>query len=131
MREAGLPIKALSFYSGNEDRMRHFEEFLSREANLTALFTCRVDDTIAIRHLLTSRGVRIPQDFSIITVTEGVVDRLGPEMSSYLLPEREMGRLAVNMLLEKIAASQKHVNSVALPLSFNEGACLAPAPGND
>ncbi len=70
--------------------------------------------------------LRVPQDLSIVTFSDQVFEDIGVSMSTMLLPERELGKQAVEMLVEKIGQPQRMVTTRVLPFVFEAGDTMGP-----
>jgi DNA-binding LacI/PurR family transcriptional regulator len=70
-------------------------------------------------------GLRIPQDLSVMTFS-GERIYLGVELDTMLVPEAEMGRQAVRMLMEKIEDPERVLGARKLPFTFEPGESVAP-----
>ena len=73
-------------------------------------------------------GKQIPRDFSIVTYHNEMLDDMGVSVSTVLLPEREMGERAVEMLLSHLERPSLRSPSVALMPKFCEGCTCGPRP---
>jgi LacI family transcriptional regulator len=74
------------------------------------------------------QGLRVPQDLSLVTFDEYLVDWQSYPITTWKLPTYEMGQVAVAMLLEKMATPACQLPSRILPLTLAEGATCAPPP---
>ncbi|MEI8242687.1 MAG: LacI family DNA-binding transcriptional regulator [bacterium] len=72
-------------------------------------------------------GLRVPEDLSLTTFSPFAEDDVGVAMTKMLLPEREMGREAVAMLLRKIGRRGAQP-SRCLAATLVEGESTAPPP---
>ena len=71
---------------------------------------------------LQSLGLRIPKDISVVSIgNEPEWIWADTELSAVQLPALEMGRIAAEMLLERIQNSQVPVRHVVLPVSWKPG----------
>ncbi len=84
--------------------------------------------TVSYRHALTclhaalSLGIRVPEDLSIVTFYEkSIYDETGLAFDTVSLPEVEMGRVAVDMLLKKINKHENRIPSVSIDMPFTVG----------
>jgi len=66
-------------------------------------------------------GLRVPEDFSVATVVSDEGWAAGLFGTAAILPERKMGRQAVQMLLERIAHPEKHLQPMVLPAIHEAG----------
>ncbi len=72
------------------------------------------------------RGLRVPEDLSLVVFDDHLHDDLGLPITSLVLPEQEMGRAAVAMLRVKIKAPAEAIPARPLPLTFAAGESCAP-----
>jgi len=97
----------------------------------TAILTA--DDVIAwdvIKHV-EQDGLRVPDDISIVSCTEFA--GFGPKykhmsLSTIYMPIEELGRLAMQMLLDELSGKKIENREVVLPVEFHPGGTIA-APG--
>jgi LacI family transcriptional regulator len=73
--------------------------------------------------------VRVPEDVSIVCFADRVEYELGRAVATMLLPEEQMGRQAVGMLLEKIDEPHRKLPAKAIAFGFEQGRTLAPPGG--
>jgi LacI family transcriptional regulator len=73
-------------------------------------------------------GLEVPRDLSVITFHGGLLDDLGVKIDLYKLPEYEMGRIAVSMLIEKIASPERPLPPRLMPFTWLAGRSIGPAP---
>ncbi|MBN8525041.1 MAG: LacI family DNA-binding transcriptional regulator [Planctomycetes bacterium] len=102
MREAGLPADCLLVpdrFPEASERREILRAFLRREPRPSAIVTARPHDALTVRLLALEMGLRLPADLSLMTISEAVEDRDGTALSAMLVPEREVGRTAVSLLL--------------------------------
>lgn len=71
-------------------------------------------------------SLRVPEDLSIITFAERATDDMGPMLTTCVLPEEQIGRQAVDLLLNKITNPESSVESAVIPFGFDPGATCAP-----
>jgi LacI family transcriptional regulator len=60
-------------------------------------------------------GLRVPGDLSLLTIYDSPEVSTGRALDTMVLPEAEMGRTAVSLLLERIANPSRPLPPVALP----------------
>ncbi len=124
----------LSQYQHEEIAEQIAEKIATGELDITALF---IGDVIGI-HLTTclaAKGIRVPEDFSIVAFDDSYACRLSsPKLTSIHSPLEEMGRVAVSMLSEKIKSKQEQSDEVpvtrhlSLPRDFVIRESTGPAP---
>ena len=72
--------------------------------------------------------LRVPADLSIVTFSDQVFQDIGISMATMLLPEQDLGRQAVEMLMEKIDEPQVSLPTRVLPFTLEPGETMAPPP---
>ncbi len=131
MHDAGLEpawLLVKDRYPGAAERRELLRPLFAQSPLPTAIVTNRPEDALTIKILALMRGLRIPEQLSLISFAEGVEDRDGLALSVMLLPEREMGQAAVDLLRRKIAADSAAQPSLLVPLQAFAGETLAPCP---
>jgi LacI family transcriptional regulator, galactose operon repressor len=94
--------------SGFEGGFRLTEEFLQRRKKFTALLA--FDDLTAFGAIraLNKAGIRVPEQCSVIGFDDVALSALAaPSLTTVRQPLEVMGNLAVNIIMEGIAASQE------------------------
>jgi DNA-binding LacI/PurR family transcriptional regulator len=77
-------------------------------------------------------GRRVPEDLSLVGVGDSVCMAGGRRITTLPVPEREVGRAAVEMLVEKLAAPLEPLPSRAIPAARElEGETCGPPPPTD
>lgn len=92
----------------------------------TALIDYSPASAMAARLALTEAGWRVPQDFSIVTFAPQEVDHYFAPLTTCLLPEHEMGALAVVLLRQKIAEPDRALLPRALSCTLSPAFSSAP-----
>lgn len=103
---AGLPVRPELIEPGGlaiQDGMHAMERLLTREPAPTAVFC--VNDMAALGAMAAIRhaGLRVPEDVAVVGIDDidvGVLPDIG--LTTICQPEYEMGRLAAEILLERI-----------------------------
>ncbi|MEN0021372.1 MAG: substrate-binding domain-containing protein, partial [Planctomycetota bacterium] len=73
-------------------------------------------------------GVRVPEDLSLVTFHAGPCNTLGINISTWCVPAPEIGREAVEMLLERIDKKLETMPSRVLKFTeVTDGTTAAPA----
>jgi LacI family transcriptional regulator len=137
MREAGAPLTPREQFAGvpAADRLRATCQLLRSVGRPTAVIG--YDAGPRIMHAAALVGLRVPQDFSVVTfeplaAVTGIPDPgeafMGWTISSMGVPGELAGHRAVEMLTQKIASEDEAIASVVLPLKFISGDTCGPAP---
>lgn len=107
MQEAGLEEDAFFGCDSQEDTMRALKQKLSSADPPTAIFT---SNTLATRYVLPALGtlgVRIPHDLAFAGFDDfDMADWTSPSLTVVRQPAQEMGRVATNLLLDRISRGE-------------------------
>lgn len=71
-------------------------------------------------------GWQVPRDLSLLNFSPQQSEFTGLPLTAFVNPDDEMGRLAVEMLRQKIAAPDQKFPTRAVPFGFSGGATCAP-----
>jgi len=75
----------------------------------------------------TELGLRVPRDISLVTMMrDDSDDTMGLRLTCVTLPTYEMGRKAVQLLMQMLAREQHDLPSIVIPCGFDLGQTLAP-----
>ena len=112
-------------------RLDKTKEMLSHDDRPTGIVTYGQSTVLPLLFGATSlMGFKIPDDLSVITFEDKVEDNTGIEVSTVLLPERELGIEAAKMLLQRIASDGEPMKSVKIPPLAIEGATVSSPLSN-
>lgn len=105
--------------------------FLEAHPGLTAVVTMNEMATYGMVAEFQLRGLRIPQDVSILSVvtSPGMGAMSNPPLATMHAPGAELGRLAVLRLLAILEGSATPTAPALVSCTFEDGETLAPAPG--
>jgi LacI family transcriptional regulator len=108
MRSAGLdaPSERIRFgaYFTEEEGARASDELLEAEPGVTAIVAGNDLMAIGCYDTLEKRGLRCPEDISIVGFNDmPFIDKLRPPLTSVRIPQREIGKVAADLLLEQLA----------------------------
>jgi DNA-binding LacI/PurR family transcriptional regulator len=114
LREAGLPETAvirsggkLDYQQGFEIGLQGAEEFAALAEKPTAVIATSDDMAISFMSRMREMGFSIPEDLSIVSFDGSPVCAFcSPPLSTIKQPAEEMGRVAVEMLLEAIEKTE-------------------------
>lgn len=96
-------------------------------ADFTALFALSDTTAIAAMKALEDRGVRIPEDVSVIGIDGlSVSEYVSPTLTTMIQPAEEMGRESVRILLDMLEGREKP-RHLLLPALLRQGASVRPA----
>ncbi len=127
MHEAGLPAGRYGHPSiwGRGEIVSSAKALLSNPERPTAVICYGGTDVRAVQCAAEGVELGVPRDLSIITFNELALADLGPRISTMLLPETEMGRRSVEMLVEKIKNPSRPQAAVAVPFAWEPGESVA------
>jgi len=74
------------------------------------------------------KGLRVPEDISIVTFDEAPYDAMGVTIATSLIPAREIGRRAIEELSLKMAEPSVHRPPCPIDYDFELGETLGPPP---
>ena len=101
---------------------------LRAEPAPTAIVALNDRLAMGVYHAAAELGLRIPDDLSVLSFDNSDLARwLRPGLSSIALPHFDLGRRAVEVLLDDRAASGTHT----VPMSLNARGSVAPPPAPD
>ncbi|MBT2534203.1 LacI family DNA-binding transcriptional regulator [Arthrobacter sp. ISL-48] len=105
-------------------------KLLGQPGRPTALFCFNDRVAMGAYQAATALGLRIPEDVSIVGIDnlEIIADALWPGLTTVALPHYEMGRWAVNRILEDIENPGLPAVQVQLDCPLIERASLGPPP---
>lgn len=127
MTEAGLKPLALWEQHQTESATRTavIAQWLAEPDRPTAALTYSPNSAVGLIVGAWKLGLRVPEDFSIVTFAEASNSDLGFAVATMVLPELEMGRRAVEMLERKIDAPTQRFPTELVPFTFIQGQSIA------
>ena len=140
MRAVGLRAPKrhvrMSKWFTEEEGARVCAELLDAAPELTAIVAANDLLAIGCYDTLEARGLSCPEDISIVGFNDmPFVDRLRPSLTSVRVPQREIGTVAADMLLELLVDGGQPAREILLePTLIVRGSTAAPpisaaAPG--
>jgi len=107
LREAGLKEDSFFECHTEEETLRALEEKLKGPEAPTALFT---SNTLVSRYVLASlmnMGIKMPNDLALVAFDDfDMAEMTSPPLTVVRQPALEMGRVAANLLFERIAQGE-------------------------
>lgn len=105
LEAAGLPFdpELVRFGHGTyEDGLLHLPPLMDLAEPPTAIFCANDRTALGTYHALAARGLSVPEDVSIVGFADqAILERLfTPRLTTFQLPLEQMGRLAVDTLLD-------------------------------
>ncbi len=134
MREFGTYspalVKRIPEQMTDADFETAIDELLALKSRPTLIFVYRTRFLAGTMRALARRGIRVPEDMSVVTVENediGEFEFEGVPVTSYRFPtKREFGVLTVRYLIELIEGRIDVPVHAALPLVYCRGETLAP-----
>jgi LacI family transcriptional regulator len=104
-------------------------ELLDAAAELTAIVAANDLLAIGCYDTLDDRGLRCPEDISIVGFNDmPFVDRLRPALSTVRVPQREIGTVAADLMLQRLADDGQPAREILLePTLVVRGSTVAPS----
>ena len=132
MRTAGLepPAEHIRFgaYFTEEEGAQASDELLDAAPDLTAIVAGNDLMAIGCYDTLEERGLTCPDDISIVGFNDmPFVGRLRPPLTSVRIPQREIGKVAADLLLEQLGGGDETATEVLLePTLMTRGSTAPP-----
>ncbi len=128
MREAGLEpvIYGSNAERSQSDQLGEIEQWLGAPARPTAVVAYEAGFAQVIYFAAMRLGLRVPDDLSLLAISDVRALCMGATISTALLPFNEVGHIAVQMLRAKIAAPTQVIEPRAVPFGWEPGETLAP-----
>ena len=134
MRAAGLEappehIRFGAFFTEGEGA-RACEELLAAAPEVTAIVAGNDLMAIGCYDTIEARGLSCPADMSIVGFNDmPFVDRLRPPLTSVRVPQREIGKVAADLLLEQLGGGAQPATEILLePTLIVRGSTAPPRP---
>jgi LacI family transcriptional regulator len=134
MAAAGLEVSPdqVSFADAftESEGVRACREVLSHEPRLTAIVAANDRLAIGCYDALDAHGLSCPDDVSIVGFNDmPFIDRLRPPLTSVRIPQREIGSVAADLLLEQLSDGAVPAREILLePSLIVRASTAAPAP---
>jgi DNA-binding LacI/PurR family transcriptional regulator len=105
------------------------EEILAGQPEITAVATINEAALPGVQRALAAAGRAVPKDFSVVGVAaRHWAEDFRPPLTAADVPALEMGALAVELLLERIAAPEVPMRHVLLAPPISLRASTGPVP---
>ncbi|MEO8284997.1 MAG: LacI family DNA-binding transcriptional regulator [Chloroflexota bacterium] len=90
-------------------------ELMSRERRPDALFAANNTIALGVLEALRVMGLRVPQDVAVVCFDDTTQFSAGKFLTTAMQPAREIGRVAINLLLDRLADPKRDVQDIVLP----------------
>ncbi|MEI6520118.1 MAG: LacI family DNA-binding transcriptional regulator [bacterium] len=115
-------LKAINWnYDNPDEATERIIVHIESNPTITAIMAPNDKAAISIWHALTSQGIRIPEDISLIghDDSEPLLAKNGDNiLTTITLPLEEIGRIAANQLVEIIQSHSTDTRKLVLPVTF-------------
>jgi LacI family transcriptional regulator len=128
LKASGRRISIANAFTESEGA-RACEDLLSHEPRLTAIVAANDRLAIGCYDVLEAHRLRCPDDVSIVGFNDmPFVDRLRPPLTTVRVPQREIGTVAADLLLERLAGGARDTREILLePALIVRGSTAPPA----
>ncbi len=124
LHDHDLPFDPALVYEGNFRQTSGHEaaqQFMQLDQPPTAIFASNDQMAFGVADAVRNRGLRIPQDISIVGFDDiPEAEWIRPALTTVRQPLREMGRLAVEMLIDRIKYPERPTRRVELDTKLVE-----------
>ena len=123
MRAAGLAPRIIgaAHQLGHGEYLPTVRAWLAAADRPTALVTYCGREAGAALYAAALLGIAVPRELSIVAIDDRPVDPCGVQLTTVLLPRYDLGRVAVELLLERIAAPARALPPRCLPVRLEPG----------
>jgi LacI family transcriptional regulator len=133
MRASGreVPSERIRFgaFFTEEEGARVCDELLEAVPDLTAIVAANDLMAIGCYDTLEQRGLTCPDDISVVGFNDmPFVDRLRPPLTSVRIPQREIGKVAADLLLDQLSGGKKTPTEILLQPTLMIRGSTAPPP---
>lgn len=113
-----------------EDRVAFTRRWLQAQHRPTAVIAYHPYTALPILHALITSGLHVPADLSVVVFHHAVVPEFDLRPTTVVLPEREVSRLAVEMLLDRVDGRAAAQPPRAVPMRLEAGDTTGKAAGS-
>lgn len=127
MQQAGLCpniFRKEGKYMEHDEVLQVVKEWMKRDDRPTGIVSQQPSNLTPILAVATDMGLRIPDDISFITFDTEFDPMVRYPVTTLRIPDRDMGRIGMDMLLKKIKNPTPPQPAVALPFGFFPGATV-------
>jgi LacI family transcriptional regulator len=135
MNDGRLPVQAeyVRFSNGftEDEGARVCAELLDAVGDVTAIVAANDLLALGCYDTLEARGLRCPEDISIVGFNDmPFVDRLRPPLTTVRIPQREIGTVAADLMLQRLADDSEPASEILLePTLVVRGSTATPVEG--
>jgi DNA-binding LacI/PurR family transcriptional regulator len=120
MEEKGLVVRESSTDSADETESGFLgtKSLLARDESITAILAGNDPTAHGVYKALRDRGLKIPDDMSVVGCDDTVGTRLSPALSTTREFPKQLGKQLVELVLRRIAKPEKDPQCVVIPTEF-------------
>ena len=128
MAEAKLPPREWRVPADDKRYTAAATQLLGGRDRPTAVVSYNGDTARPVMEAAALLGLEVPRDLSVVSVDVGPIPMFDRWTTTLVLPEQELGRTAVRMLLEKIANPTKKLPATPVVGELLQADTTAPPP---
>jgi DNA-binding LacI/PurR family transcriptional regulator len=130
MRDRGFDGTVLRVPHDRASILSVTDEVARHAPKTTAIIGMHDDATFALMNGLRHRGVRVPDDLSVVGVASAMAmaTLTDPALSTYDAPGSALGRLATEALIDRLEGRDAPPTQVRIACTLVPGASMGPAP---
>lgn len=128
LQKARIQPNVVGYELMNEafNALEYSRSWLAGPQRPTAIVSYEMNYALPVYCAALQMGLQVPRDLSIITMHDKVTSTYGLDLSTMLIPAAEMGRQAVEMVLERISNPSTSLQPRAVAFTFSGEATCAP-----
>ncbi len=119
MRKHNLPIREDFLLKGEFSKnktVRELTSLIERGTLPTAIFSCNDDMALAAIRLLISRGIRVPEDISVMGFDDiAIASQVIPALTTMKIPIFEIARKAADAMISALESGSKSHSIISYP----------------
>lgn len=124
----GFELRFASLDAYPEDRSVVVDAFeRALEGGATAVLVHADREAMVLAEIAQNRGLRIPEDLSIVAYDDEVAELFTPALTAVRPPRASIGRAAVGLLLDRIKDSERPAHRVVVSPKLSVRASTGPA----
>ncbi len=118
---AGVPVDETLVRFGGYNASwgyRATQELMARRPRPDAIFAANNFLALGVLEALHTLGLRVPQDVAVVCFDDTTQPNAARFLTTVVQPAAEMGRIAVRLLLDRLAQPDKPAEDIVLPVDF-------------
>ncbi len=120
MADAGLTSRAITTLTSPQ-RMAWLAQHMAGDARPTGFVCYSIKQASEVLHAAAKLGLRCPQDFALISFGGAPMEHVGLHISALQVPNEEVGRRGVRMLIEAIEQPGQRLAAQAVAFPVVDG----------